>query len=166
MFKRFRLVLCVVPLLLGAVLGVVKWKQMHPTPTARDLGERAFLKQAEAVTVFCYGHEVAVPRREFDAALDEFYLIDLQNRKWIFMGARNANSLKFRGGCVIRAATAVPRDQTVPFAEIDFGSPASYTAKHAPPGELVQTQALMLAQLHPTTERRLRALVARHLPAR
>lgn len=49
MNKCRRILLPSLPLLLGALLGGAKWKQMHPTPTKLDLQARAHSREARIV---------------------------------------------------------------------------------------------------------------------
>ena len=70
------LALLLIPLVLGALIGGAKWKQLHPTPTQFDLQERALLSKAAKVGIWNPTHRGQVPVDEFKETLDEFYLIE------------------------------------------------------------------------------------------
>ena len=53
--------LFVLPLLLGVLLGGIKWKQLHPTPTQFDLQERAHLIKARRVELRLNGAKLLCP---------------------------------------------------------------------------------------------------------
>ncbi len=74
--RAFRWGLLMLPLLLGAVIGVAKWKQLHPTPTKLDLQERALLSKAAKVEIWNPTYAGQIPVEEFKETLNEFYLIE------------------------------------------------------------------------------------------
>ena len=149
MNKRRRILLLALPLVLGALLGGAKWKQMHPTATKLDLQERAHLRGAKIVNLVYKGNYISIPVNEFKTTLDDFYLMN---------GFLNYSSSRIPATQTMMIVRR-DKDQSQPLAEIDLDVPASYMA-------LKQNRTGSAVALHPITERRLRELVAKHLPAR
>ena len=162
MLKRHSRLLLLFPLLLGAIIGGVKWKQMHPTPTQFDLQERAFLSKAKFVDVHVEGKKVNIASDEFKDALDNFYLIDLGN-DWPSL---LSNPRQSAGPDVVIRACDERDNEWSPFAEIHLGSGIPYGASYNERPNAPQRKGPIFAKLHPVTERRFRELVAKHLPAK
>ena len=162
MNKRRRILLLVLPLLLGALLGGAKWKQMHPTPTRFDLQERAFLREAKFVDVNVEGKKIDLPSDEFKATLDDFYLIDLGDN---WPSAMRKPNRRIGPNVVIRVCEE-RNNEWSPFAEIRLGGGVSYAAGHAElPNAPERRGGLIMALIHPITEQRLRELIAKYRSA-
>ena len=160
MTKRRRILLLALPLLLGALLGGAKWKQMHPTLTQRDLQERAYLEKAVKVEILGTTRRGEIPIGEFKKALDDFYLLDA-----------NANPVR-----AASTASKAPRFMLMPLKEVVGGRRGElYTMAMigvASPGTYFSWDGYILGQtlarysLHPVTQRRLEELVARYRSAK
>lgn len=143
------------PLVLGALLGAAKWKQLHPTATPFDLQERRVLRQAKIVNVMIRGKTFSVPTAEFKAILNDFYLLDF-----------NAIDPSVVADPIIipfsQTKIVVRKDKSssLPLAEIGLNSPSRYLCKR----EEHAGDVKYAATLHPTTERRLHELVTKYSP--
>ncbi len=140
------------PLLLGALLGGVKWKQLHPTPTQFDLQERAHLREAKIVELVNGGKSVSIPIDEFKATLDEFYLLK-RGREADELGTFSG-SVPIPRGYAIRLRKSYREPHYL--AQIHLSSPAYYTGTYLHKSGIEERAA----KLHPVTERRLREFIA------
>ncbi len=163
MAKRFRLAsLLLIPLILVALLGGVQWKRLHPTPTSMDLWHRAQLREATSVEVDVDGRKISLPVSEFKATLNDFFLLDFSN----------ANSTPFPGAVQIpwsHVTITAWKDRRfhVPLAELRMDAPTSYLTNYPQKGRNGEVALIqMMASLHPVTQRRLRELIAKHLPTK
>lgn len=149
-----RVALLSLPLALGALLGGVKWKQLHPTPTRLDLQERAFLGKVEKVEIQNNTYHGEIPVREFKESLNDFYLIDDNKSK--------PNSVVTPYGQTIFVVTVKP-SANVDRSWIMIGiSPVGYyqTLHNFSPQ---QTRSFW--PLHPVTQRRLKKLAEENMSA-
>ncbi len=150
--KSFRIgALLLLPLALGALLGGVKWKQLHPTPTFTDLQERARLSKAKIVNLVYKGNYIPIPIDEFKATLNDFYLMD----------KNSSNYFSSFSASTTQTTIVVRKDeyQSLRLAEIELNYPASYLV-------LKKNGMGSAVPLHPVTVRRLNELVANHTSAR
>ena len=156
-----RTFLLAAPLLLGATLGGVKWKQMHPTPTQRDLQERVHLLGSKKVILIINNQRILLPKAEFDATLTKLYLLDIEE----FDAKRPAQSLsmlRVKPFSKTKIIVSQGRYKPPPLAEIGLDATIPYITRYnLHSGALIEVTAL-----HPVTVRRLRELIARHFPAK
>ena len=165
MFQRLlRPSLLLLPLLLAALLGGVKWKQMHPTPTPLDLQERARLMEAKSVEVDADGRKFVLPTKEFKETLANFYLLEPKVRD-VFSATAPYPTLaqrRFRRWIIISVKDSKPLPL---LAEIHLESPTSYQGDFSGM-ERHPTSSGTIGSLHPVTQLRLSELIIRHLPAK
>lgn len=165
MNKRRRTLLLALPLVLGALLGAAKWKQLHPAPTQFDLQERAFLRNSKIVRVTVEGKGVELPSAEFKATLDDFYLTDAGDDLMLALAKSSARKRQNEPAIDIKVAYEI-NNESAPFAGIRLDSISFYNANRVTRGRTSQQQKTVVALIHPVTERRLRELVAKYRPAR
>ena len=155
--------LVLLPLLVGALLGGVKWKQLHPTPTQLDLQERARLMKAKRVELRMDGHTVVLPVDEFKATLKDFYLVELKpTHEIMLMGSR----YRVITAPIVSLSIVKYPNPCMSLAEIELANPNFYMGHKTKNGcgdQLNSTQ--IVKSLHPVTLRRLNELIAKHLPA-
>lgn len=147
MNKRRQITLLALPLLLGALIGGAKWKQLHPTATQRDLAERAHLRKAVLVNMSVDGKYVPIPLDEWKQILDDFYL----------MKSRDLNGTSWKKATII---ARLDKDKSAPLGTVEISLDTHYSGYYS-----ATTMSHSVA-LHPATERRLRELVAKYQSAR
>ena len=161
--NKHRRILLALPLVLGALLGAAKWKQMHPMPTQRDLTERAHLREAKIVELIDGAKSYPILIDAFKKSLNDFYLIDLETPSNFSTGGFTGY-VSIPRGDKIRVQKI--RNQSPYLAEIYLSAsafPSSYTGKYLRKKGIIEERNF---RLHPVTERRLRELIANYQPAR
>ena len=154
MNKRRRILLLALPLVLGALLGGAKWKQLHPTPTQFDLQERAHLREAKIVELVHGSQVLSLPVDAFKERLNDFYLLGPVTQSNLPTGASGPVFIPRR--YTIRVRKGKGRDEYPYLAEIYLSDASSYIGKYPHKAGFEQHEA----RLHPLTERRLRDLIA------
>ena len=166
MNKRRRILLFTLPLVLGALVGGAKWKQMHPAPTQFDLQERVRLMKAKRVELYVNGGKTSLPIGEFKVALNEFFLIELKNTDQLVRVGSTLKVLQVPASSIVIIVAEHP-NEPMPLGQIQLSDPTFYLGSKVqrdPAGHIALSQTT--GSLHLVTDRRLRELIAKHLPAR
>ena len=143
---RRRLLWLALAITMSAGVVAARWRQLHPPPTSRDLAERARLRGAETVSLSVDGRYAQIPVEEFKATLDDFYF---------FEGAPAASIPPWKA----RIMLTIWKNgyESPPLAEFRIGPRSTYVS--FPHG------AQEFKSLHPTTEKRVKALVDKYAEA-
>ena len=143
--------LFVLPLLLGALLAGVKWKQMHPTPTQLDLQERAHLRKATRVEIWNPTYRGQVPINEFKEALNEFYLLKGDNTK-----LKNATIPAQQSIFIIKGGDSVGKEELAMIGVSPLGYYISF-------GNFDSHRTRIDRSLRPATQRRFKKLIEENM---
>ncbi len=156
MNKRRRITLLALPLVLAALIGGAKWKQMHPIATKLDLQERAILSKAEKVEIWNPTYRGQVPVAEFKEALGDFYLIEDDASRARF------NSTETPPDQIAFAVMLKSSDNTSKAVAMIGVFPLGYydTLRNAG-----SARPRFARSLHPVTQRRLQKLVEENISA-
>ena len=132
-----------------------KWRVDHPTPTSEDLKERSRLSKARVMIVADqYEHKFEIPMSEFDDFIANFTLTDMDSEN--FGGKGRWVSLTF-----------VPDVSPPKFSDsVQCGNAQmsmSFDGFQGTAHYGVATNRCNRRVLHPSSSRRLRAILNRHL---